>query len=590
MEITRIFDLLPVLKEKYNSSCVLAAKEKGIWVEYSIDRIIEMCNQVSKGLIAKGIVKNDKVGIMSANRPEWNIADFGITQTGAIQVPLYPTLSETDFHFIIQDCEMKILFVSTQELYEKAHSYIVQGGHKVELFTFDTIEGASSWNEILELGKKSDSINLLEYSSKVSPDDLLTLIYTSGTTGTPKGVMLTHNNLVSQLNDCQKLIPKGSSKALSFLPLSHIFERNVIYLYMSDNIQVFYAESMDTIVANLNEVHPDIFTTVPRLLEKVYDRILARGKEQKGIKKAIFFWALGVGMKFESLTSRNFLYNFQLSIARKLVFSKWLAGLGGNVRVIVSGGAALQPRLARIFTAAGATVLEGYGLTETSPVISVNLVGEGQKIGTVGRVIESNVVKIAPDGEILVKGPNIMKGYYKQPEKTSEVINSEGFFHTGDIGELDSEGFLKITGRKKEYFKTSGGKYITPEKIENKLKESPFIEQVMVIGEGERFPAALIVPAFDHLKSYCELKNIPYRSQEEAITLPEILDKYQREIEEYNSGFGHWEQVKKFVLLPKEWSIDSGEMTPKLSIKRRVVMEKFQKEIADIYKQEEKAS
>lgn len=586
MEITRIFDLLPDLKEKYNSSCLFAAKEKGSWVEYSIDRVIELSNQISRGLILKGIQKEDKIGIMSANRPEWNIVDFGIMQIGAIQVPFYPTLSEADFHFIVQDCDLKILFVSTQELYEKAHSMNIQGNHNLEIFTFDFIEGSHSWNEILDLGKNSSQVDLDPYRSKVVPEDLLTLIYTSGTTGIPKGVMLTHSNLVSQLFACQKLIPKGSTKALSFLPISHIFERNVIYLYMFDNIQIFYAESMDTIVANLNEVHPDIFTTVPRLLEKVYDRILAKGKELTGIKKAIFFWALNTGMEYKSMTDTRGWYNFKLGIARKLVFSKWLEGLGGNVRTIVSGGAPLQPRLARIFTAAGATVLEGYGLTETSPVISVNIVGEGHRIGTVGRVIEKDEVVIAPDGEILVKGPNIMKGYYKHPEKTAEVINADGFFHTGDLGEIDPDGFLKITGRKKEYFKTSGGKYVSPEKIENKLLESPFIEQIMVIGEGERFPAALIVPSFEHLKSYCALKNIPYESPSQIVNSPEILDKYQREIDEYNLGLGHWEQVKKFILLTKEWSIDGGEMTPKLSLKRRVVMDKFKKEISDIYKQE----
>jgi len=584
MELSRIFDLLPYLKAKYNSPNVLAAKENGIWVQYSIDRLMESANQISKGLISLGIGKDDKVGIMSANRPEWNMADFGITQIGAVQVPFYPTLSESDFHFIVQDCALKVLFVSNQELYEKANAYVQKGGYSIQIYSFENIPGAKSWTELLELGKKSSSIDLDTYRVKVDPEDLLTLIYTSGTTGTPKGVMLTHHNLVSQLYATENLIPPGTKKALSFLPISHVFERKVIYLYLYNNIEVFYAENMDTIVANLNEVHPDIFTTVPRLLEKVYDRIVNAGKELTGIKKSIFFWALDLGLEFKSLTDKNPWYNFRLGIARKLVFSKWIERLGGNVRVIVSGGAALQPRLARVFTAAGATVLEGYGLTETSPVIAVNMVGSGQKIGTVGRVIPGDEVKIASDGEILVKGPNIMKGYYKHPEKTAEVIDPDGFFHTGDIGELDSEGFLKITGRKKEYFKTSGGKYITPEKIENKLKESQFIEQIMVIGEGERFPAALIVPAFDYVKSYCAIKNIPYTSNEDIIKNPEILDKFQRELDHFNQEFGHWEQVKKFILLPREWSIDTGEMTPKLSLKRRVVMEKMKNEIADIYK------
>ncbi len=584
MELVRIFDLLPYIKEKYNPDSLISGKENGVWVKYSVDEVIRKVDNISKGLIAKGIGKDDTVGIMSANRPEWNIVDLGISQIGAVQVPFYPTLSDTDFDFIVRDCSLKILFVSTQEIYERVRNLCQNGGFSVQIYTFDQLPEVSSWKEILTLGETSNSIFLEDYRIKVKGEDLLTLIYTSGTTGTPKGVMLSHHNLVSQLYATQSLIPEGTRKALSFLPLSHIFERKVIYLYLFNHVEVYYAESMDTIVANLNEVRPDIFTTVPRLLEKVYDRIVAKGKELTGIKKVLFFWALELGLKFESKGSGSILYDFQLAIARKLVFSKWIAGLGGNVRTIVSGGAALQPRLARIFTAAGATVLEGYGLTETSPVISVNTVGNGQKIGTVGKVIPGDEVKIAPDGEIIVKGPNVMMGYYKNPEKTREVIDFDGYFHTGDIGELDSEGFLKITGRKKEVFKTSGGKYISPAKIENKLKESPFIEQVMVIGEGERFPAALLVPAFEHLKSWCVIHAIPYTNSVEMIKNLDIIQKYQREIDEYTQEFGHWEQVKKFALLPHEWSIEAGEMTPKLSIKRNVVMAKYRDLVAEIYK------
>ena len=587
MELSRIFDLLPYIKDKYNSDCLFANKVNGTWIKYSIDEAIHQINSFSRGLIELGIGKNDKVGIMSANRPEWNITDFGITQIGAVGVPFYPTLSDSDFEYIVKDCELKLLLVSTEELYIKAKNLCEKNGFHVKLFAFDETPVANSWKEILNLGEKNNSLNLDLYRKEVLPEDLLTLIYTSGTTGTPKGVMLTHHNLVSQLYATQKLIPSGTRKALSFLPLSHIFERKVVYLYLFNNVQVYYAESMDTIVANLNEVHPDIFTTVPRLLEKVYDRIVEKGKELKGIKRGIFFWALKIGLDFKSLGNTNPIYNFQLSLARKLVFSKWLEGLGGNVRTIVSGGAALQPRLARVFTAAGATVLEGYGLTETSPVIAVNTVGEGQKIGTVGKVIPGDEVRIAEDGEIIVRGPNVMKGYYKQPEKTQEVIDSEGFFHTGDIGELDSEGFLKITGRKKEVFKTSGGKYISPAKIENKLKESPFIEQIMVIGEGERFPAALIVPSFEHLKSWCALHDIIYTMANEMITSPAVLEKYQRELDAFNVFFGRSEQIKKFALLPAEWSIAGGEMTPKLSIKRGFVMNKYARIIEEIYRSEE---
>ncbi len=589
MEITRIFDILPYIKERYNSDCVLSYKEEGAWRKYPIDEIINTVNSVSKAFIALGIEKGDMIGIMSPNRPEWNMVDLGITQIGAVQVPFYPTLSDTDFDYIVKDCSLKILFVANKELAHRVGILIQKsrdnGGNDIKVYTFDKIEGFQNWKDLLDIGEKFE-ISLDTYRSNVLAEDLLTLIYTSGTTGTPKGVMLTHHNLVSQLYATQSLIPTGTKVALSFLPLSHIFERKVIYLYLYNNVQVYYAESMDTIVVNLNEVHPDIFTTVPRLLEKVYDRIVAKGKELKGLKKVIFFWALNVGLNFESMGDTRFIYHLQLSLARKLVFSKWIEGLGGKVKTIVSGGAALQPRLAKIFTAAGATVLEGYGLTETSPVISVNTVGMGHKIGTVGKVIQGDEVRIAEDGEIIVRGPNIMKGYYKNPEKTKEAIDENGFFHTGDLGELDEEGFLKITGRKKEVFKTSGGKYISPAAIENKLKESPFIEQIMVIGEGERFPAALIVPAFEHLKSWCAIHEITYIDNETMVKLPEVLQKYQTEVDAYTKDFGHWEQIKKFALLPKEWSIDGGEMTPKLSIKRNVVMQKFSSLIQDIYNQD----
>ena len=584
MELTRIFDLLPYVKEKYNPDCLFSKKENGVWRKYSIDEVIQLCEKLSKGLISKGFKKDDKIGVMSANRPEWNISDFAITQIGAVQVPFYPTLSDSDFDFIVRDCSLKILFVANQDLFDRVKALNLKGAYGLDIYTFDDIVGGQSWKELVKLGEENDSIDLEPYRKAVDPEDLLTLIYTSGTTGTPKGVMLTHHNLVSQLYATQNLIPPNSVKALSFLPLSHIFERKVIYLYLFHHVEVYYAESLDTIVADLNEVHPDIFTTVPRLLEKVYDRIVAKGKELTGIKKAIFFWALNLGLNFKSLNSKDIIYNLQLAIARKLVFSKWIEGLGGRVNTIVSGGAALQTRLAKVFTAAGAVIYEGYGLTETSPVISVNT-RLGQKIGTVGKVIDGDEVRIAEDGEIIVKGPNVMKGYYKNPEKTAEAIDSQGFFHTGDIGELDSEGYLKITGRKKEVFKTSGGKYISPARIENKLKESPFIEQIMVIGEGERFPAALIVPTFDYLKSWCNLHEIPYTSPEEMVHVPEVLARYQREIDDLSGEFGHWEQVKKFVLLPKEWSIDGGEMTPKLSIKRNVVMQKFANLITEIYKQ-----
>jgi len=584
MEVTRIFDLLQYSKQHFDLPDALAAKENGEWRTYSIDNYIAETNRLSFALHHYGIRKNDKVAIMSSNRPEWNFADMAITQLGAVQVPLYPTLSETDLEFIIRDADIKFFFVQTKELHDKIAKVLNSISSKTDITVFDRADGTLWWNDFSRSAGEPDLALLDSCKASVSPDDLLTLIYTSGTTGDPKGVMLSHSNLGSNLKSCTSLVPPGTAKALSFLPLSHVFERMVNYLYLFSGIAVYYAENMDTIVANLNEVHPHIFTTVPRLLEKVYDRIVSRGQEQKGVKKQVFFWALKLGLKYEPEGKNGLFYESLLGVASKLVFSKWREALGGNMLAIVSGGAALQPRLSRVFSAAGITIMEGYGLTETSPVIAVNTTAKGHlRFGTVGKVISGDTVKIAEDGEILVKGPNIMVGYYKHPDKTAQVIDSEGFFCTGDIGEVDKDGFLKITDRKKEVFKTSGGKYVAPGVLENKFKESPFIEQIMVIGEGERFPSALIVPTFEHLRSWARIKEIPAGTNEELVHNIQVLEKYQHEIDEYNLPFGHWMQVKKFVLLPCEWSIDRGELTPKLSVKRKVVMEKYKRQIEGIY-------
>lgn len=584
-EITRVFDLLDLSLKKHRKDDMVAAKQNGIWNKYSTEKFVAQVNSVSQGLISLGIKKDDKVAIMSENRPEWNICDFGIMQIGATQVPMYPTLAENDIKFILTDASIKIIFVSEGSLYEKLNSVRISEDIDFKIYCFNKIEGIPHWLEVLEAGDRAEPADLQAYRDCIQPSDLLTLIYTSGTTGTPKGVMLTHNNLVSNVIGSSVMYPENFKRALSFLPLSHVFERMVLYMYFYLGISVYYAQSMDTIAADLIEVKPHGFTTVPRLLEKVYDRIVAKGSELKGFKKQLFFWALNLGLKYEMNGENGIWYEFQLKIANKLIFNKWREALGGNILAVVSGGAALQPRLARVFWAAGMPVLEGYGLTETSPVITVNGLGKGAaKFTTVGKAIEFVEIKIADDGEILCKGPNLMKGYYKRPDLSETVIDKDGFFHTGDIGELVDGQYLRITDRKKEIFKTAGGKYIAPQILENKFKESPYIEQVIVIGENERFPSALILPNFPALAAWCSRSGIPYTNNEEMVKDKRVVDKIQSVIDHFNKEFGHWEQVKKFELLTADWTIDGGELTPKLSLKRKVILQKYKEQINNIYR------
>lgn len=584
-DITRVFDLLTHSLENYRKDDMVAAKRDGRWVKYSTESFIGQVNMLSLGLIAKGVKKDDKVAIMSPNRPEWNICDFGIIQIGAAVVPMYPTLAESDIKFIILDADVKIVFVSDLQLYNKLNKVRTEEDIAFEIFSFDKIDEVPHWSDLLKPGDDTSFQDLDVYRQAIGPDDLLTLIYTSGTTGTPKGVMLTHDNLISNFKASSILYPKGFKRALSFLPLSHIFERMVLYMYFYLGISVYYAQSIDTIVADLSEVRPHGFTTVPRLLEKVYDRIVTKGSELTGIKKQLFFWALNLGLRYELNGANGFWYEFQLKIANILIFKKWREALGGNILALVSGGAALQPRLARVFRAAGMPVLEGYGLTETSPVIAVNGLGPDEsKFTTVGKPISGVEIKIAEDGEILCKGPNIMKGYYNRPDLSAEIIDKDGYLHTGDIGEMVDGKFLRITDRKKEIFKTAGGKYIAPQILENKFKESPYIEQVIVIGENERFPAALVLPDFSALKGWCERNNITYSTNKEMIRDQRIIDKIQSVIDHFNQNFGHWEQVKKFELLSEEWSIDGGELTPKLSLKRKVILEKYKAQVENIYR------
>ena len=566
---------------------MLAGKVKNTWQLYTSDQFKMLTDHLSRALLAQGFQKGDKIGLISGNRPEWNVVDFACCQLGVVTVPLYPTLSTQDLAYILKNAGVKLLFASNQALTDHVKEAVKKEGIPLTIYTFDVLPGLPSYASLLEEGAQLDT-DLTPLKNAVSPDDLLTLIYTSGTTGKPKGVLLSHRNILSNVEASQHILPKNTNKALSFLPLCHIFERMVVYIYLSNGVSVYYAENLDNIVNDINEVKPTIFACVPRVLEKIYDKIIEKGKALAGIKKALFFWAIRLGLRYQEPSKNGVLYRLQLKLARKLIFSKWRHALGGHLQLIVSGGAALQERLSRVFWAAGIPILEGYGLTETSPVIAVNgLADDAIKFGTVGRPLQNLTVKIAADGEVLVKGPSVSAGYYQNEAATRETIDENGFFHTGDIGTLTSDGFLKITDRKKEMFKTAGGKYIAPQTLENKLMESVLIAQVMVVGENQRFPAALIVPDSNALKKFCQRKRIPFTSLAELVKEPKVIQKYQTEIDRVNAGLGHWEAIKKFVLLSKEWSIADGELTPKLSLKRKVILKNNEDIINQVYEEHE---
>jgi long-chain acyl-CoA synthetase len=587
MDVRRSFDILANQLEKFPKPDALAGKINGQYVPLSSQQVQDQVDLVSLGLLRLGLKRSDKVAIISMNRPEWLLADFGIAQIGATSVPMYPSITVEDYKYIFTDADVKAVFVADAKLYQKVREATAGLSLPPEnIFSFDKVDGARHFDELLALGKQGNAAELEPLKAAVQPDDLLTLIYTSGTTGNPKGVMLSHDNLLSNCRSSARYVPVGAAdKALSFLPLCHIFERMVTYLYMIHGVSIYYAESMESIADNLREVHPSIFTTVPRLLEKVYDKIVAKGHEQTGIKHKLFFWALNLGLKFDTQKDQGFVYNTELALANKLIFNKWREALGGNLRCIVSGGGALQPRLARVFWAAGIRVMEGYGLTETSPVIAVNgYEAENNMIGAVGPLIDNMEVKIAPDGEILTKSTSVMKGYYNKPELTAEAIDKDGWFHTGDIGEFVNGRFLKITDRKKEMFKTSGGKYIAPQVLENKMKEDPLIEQMMVVGADQKFPGALIIPAFDELKAWAGKNGVAAKANAELVKDEKVQRLYHDLVQKYNQGFAQWEQVKKFVLLPEQWTVETGEMTPTMKVKRKVISENNKAIIEGLYK------
>jgi len=583
--VSRIFDVPRHQQKNYPQQVALANKINGKWLTISIDDYIAKANLASKGLLKLGIQPGDKVAMISNNRWEWNVMDIAILQAGAITVPIYPTISEKDYAYILNDGQVKMVIVSEEELLQKVECIKDQVPSLTSIYSFNQLRGVKHWESILEEGKDGNQDQLDAIMASIKDTDLATLIYTSGTTGLPKGVMLSHRNLISNAVSCTTRFPVvAGTKALSFLPVCHVYERMLLYLYQLKGVEIYFAESMETIVSDMQDVKPHVFTAVPRLLEKVYDKIVAKGQDLTGIKRSLFFWALELGHNYEAYGKNGAWYEFKLKIARKLIFVKWQEALGGNVMLIASGSAALQPRLARVFHAAGIKVMEGYGLTETSPVIAVNeLANKGLMFGTVGRTIDGVEVKIAEDGEILTKGPNLMMGYYNMPDKTAEAIDTDGWFHTGDIGELVNGEYLKITDRKKEIFKTSGGKYIAPQVLENAYKESRFIEQIVVVGEFKKHPAALVVPSFDFVKEWANQKGLSFSSNEELCKNEKVINRIMEDIKRINENFGNWEQVKKIVLLSKEMSVDSGELTPTLKLKRKIINENYASEIEAIY-------
>ncbi len=593
MTVKRLFDCIDHQLKHFPKLDMLAAKEKGVWETYSTKQVADIVNQFSAGLLQLGVSANnmtaegsDKIAIISNNRPEWVFTDLAVQQVGAILVPVYPTTNPLELEFILNDAAVTYIFVSNEELLQKIKGVAEKVPSLKGIYTFDKIYAASHWSEITQMADEASLQKVDVIKASIPTSHLATIIYTSGTTGTPKGVMLSHKNIYSNLQFSKESFPFNDApdtKVLSFLPLNHIFEKTCTYIYLYSGISIYYAESLETIGDNLREVKPNGFTTVPRLLEKVFERIMAKGNELTGIKRKLFFWAVDLAEKYDNRIDGGIWYNMKLTLANKLIFTKWREALGGNISFVVTGGAACQVKLLRIFNAAKVPVYEGYGPTENSPVISVNRQEKGgTKFGTVGPVLNGVQIKLADDGEICVAGPSVMEGYYKRPDLTAEAI-VDGWLLTGDIGVFEEEKFLKITDRKKELFKTSGGKYVAPQPIENKLKESLFIEQVMVVGAEKKFVGAFIVPSFAALKEWMKENEINYTTNEEVINHPKVLNLFKEIVEDYNQYFNHVEQIKKFELLPCEWTIETGEMTPKMSLKRKVVMEKFKDAFERIY-------
>ena len=594
MEEIKIFQLAERYHKLFPKKDMLAIQQDGEMKTYSSSEYIKITNNIAYGFINLGIKKNDKICIISSNRPEWSLVDMGINKIGAINAPIYPNITRSEYKYIIEDCGAKIIFVGSKEIYNRVKGLNEEIECLQEIYSFDQIENIKNWRDIIDMGIKEPQIdNLLSIQNSIKKSDLFTLIYTSGTTGKPKGVMLSHSNVISQITTLRERLPIGfKDRAISFLPLCHVFERMIEYFYMFKGVSIYYAQSLDTLGDDLKKIQPTIMPTVPRLLEKVYDKILSKGAELKGLKKVLFFWAVNLGLKHEYNNANGIWYEFQLSIANKIIFNKWREAVGGRIRYIVSGASALQERIAKIFTAAQMPVLEGYGLSETSPVISVNLAHtHDAHYGTVGTVIHGVELKLVHEdgmkdgeGEITIKGPNVMMGYFNKPDETSKVIDDDGWFHTGDIGRLVKGKYLKITDRKKEIFKTSGGKYIAPQVMENRFKESRLIEQIIVVGENEKHPAALIVPSQEGLKFWCKKHNISFTNIKDIIKNNRVIDKFEHEVQFYNSFFNDYEKIKIFKLIATSWSVDGGELTATMKLRRKNILEKHKNLYEEIYK------
>lgn len=592
MTVLRTFDILSQLVEKYSKEDALAIKRNGKWEKFSTAEYQNKADMVSYGLLASGFAKGDKIITISNNRPEWNFLDMGMSQVGVVHVPVYPNIGKTEYEHILSHSDAKMVIVSSKEFYDNIKPLVKKATNIQSLYTIDQVAGASNWEKIVKLGSENQNpAKLEEIKNSIDQDDLMSIIYTSGTTGRSKGVMLSHRNFISNVHGTTDILPiDEKDRFLSFLPLCHVLERMVNYLIQNKGAAVYYAESIETIGENLREIKPQGFTSVPRVIEKLYDKLLLKGKELTGIKKALFFWAVDIGLKYELNKANGAIYELKRSIASKLIYSKWREALGGNIKVIISGGAALQERLAKVFNCAGIPVMEGYGLTETSPVISVNQPNYPyMKFGTVGPVLDNVQVKIAEDGEILMKGPNLMLGYYKAQSLTEEVIDPEGWFHTGDIGELHELNILKITDRKKEIFKLSTGKYVAPQVVENKFKESSFIEQIMVVGEGEKYAAAIICPTFHFLHAWCGRYGIKFHDNKDLIQNPKVIERFQKEVDKINKNLGNHQQVKKFELTSADWTPETGELSPTLKVKRKFLKNKYKVKFDRLYGYTEKS-
>ncbi len=587
IQITRVFDVLEWQEKSYTQTNSLNSKINGKWKNYPTHEVIKIVDNLSMGFLELGVDKSDKVAIISANRPEWVFVDLALQQIGAVSIPMYPTISVADYQYIFSHSSAKYVFAGDAEIANKAREAKTETDIK-EIFTFDQLAEFRHWEDVLALANEDREAELQKRKQQIKPADLLTIVYTSGTTGKPKGVMISHDNVVQNIlcayeHRLPDYIHVGNVRTLSFLPLCHIAERAITFLYLAIGAEIYYAESLDSIKENIQEVKPHMFFAVPRLLEKMYDKIIAKGYDLPFPLKQLFFWSVNLGLKYVPHKRQGLIYKVKHAIADKLIFKKWREALGGNIELILVGASPLQPRLGQVFWAAGIRIVEAYGLTETTPLVSCSIATKKDiRLGYAGVIMDGIEVKLAEDGEILVKGWNVMQGYHKEPELTAEVLKN-GWFHTGDIGQIAEGKYLKITDRKKEIFKTSGGKYIAPGYLENKLKESMFIEHAMVVGEGEKFPAALIVPNFETLKDYCELKQLPFKTNEQVVQHPSIINKLEREVARINQQFGRWEQVKKIKLIAQEWSIEGEELTPTMKLKRRVVLEKFEADIKAFY-------